>query len=144
MRSCDRASKSSASVLRPSSVSKLYTFSTATHGSSCRCFANSSSTEPSSCSRSSSSLRAADHSSRVPTLCLGIRLPSLPRCLSLRPAGAPKLIVGRTYSLDALGGDEHHAVVVGEDDVGAERARRTGYTHPPRAAWRSATVGTPP
>ena len=72
MRSCERPSKSSASVFSPSSVSKTYSFSTGTHGSSARCFASSSSSEPSSCSRSCSALRAAAHSWRVATLCFGI------------------------------------------------------------------------
>src|SRR5919198_2495560 len=72
MRSCDRPSNSSASTFCPSSVSNVYSFSTGTHGSSCRCFAISSSRAPSSCSRSCTAATAAVHSSRVPTLCFVI------------------------------------------------------------------------
>src|SRR6266536_447799 len=94
MRSCDRPSNNSARVLFPSSVSKVYSFSTGTQGSSCRCFATSSSSLPSSCSRSCSSLTAACHSSRVPTLCWVI-LASLPASSPLRRAAGRKVIAAR-------------------------------------------------
>src|SRR5215207_10987055 len=66
--SSGRSSKSSASVFVPSSVSKRYSFSTGTHGSSRRRRASSSLRRVSSFSASSSSSRAASHSSRVPIL----------------------------------------------------------------------------
>src|SRR5712692_3174846 len=68
MRSCDLPSKSSARVLMPSSVSKLYSFSTRTHGSSRRCRARSSPIRVCSFSRARSASRAANHSSRLATL----------------------------------------------------------------------------
>src|SRR6266576_6263850 len=90
MRSCDRPSNSSERVFFPSSVSKVYSFSIRTQGSSCRRLASSSSILPSSCSRSCSSLTATAHSSCVPTLCLLIVASS--RSLIDRPTGGPKLI----------------------------------------------------
>src|SRR6266511_1018089 len=69
MSSCERPSKSSGRVLVPPSVSKVYSFSTGTQGSSLRCCASSSLRWVSSFSRSSSASRAACHSSRVPILC---------------------------------------------------------------------------
>src|SRR5215213_3830174 len=74
MSSCERPSKSSASVFVPSSVSNRYSFSTGTQGSSLRFFASSSFRRVSSFSSASSSSRAACHSSRVPTLKLVITL----------------------------------------------------------------------
>src|SRR5215218_2709691 len=68
-RSWERPPKSSASVLVPSSVSKLYSFSIGTQGSSSRSRASSSLRRVSSFSRSTSASRAACHSSRVPVLC---------------------------------------------------------------------------
>src|SRR3954471_8475953 len=64
--SCERASRSSPSVASPSSVSKRYSFSSGTHGSSRRCRASSSPSRVCSFSRTSSASRAASHSSRVP------------------------------------------------------------------------------
>src|SRR5207253_4169827 len=52
----------------PSSVSKRYSFSIRTHGSSCRIRASSSPRRVSAFSALSSSRRAASHSSRVPVL----------------------------------------------------------------------------
>src|SRR5262245_23369478 len=69
MSSCERPSNTSASAFSPSSVSKRYSFSTFTHGSSRRCRASSSPRLVCSFSRMSSSSRAASHSSRVPMLC---------------------------------------------------------------------------
>ena len=68
MSSCERPSKSSASDFVPASVSKLYSFSTGTQGSSRRFRASSSLRRVSSFSSASSSSRAACHSSWVPTL----------------------------------------------------------------------------
>src|SRR5215211_7181348 len=68
MSSWERPSKRSSRVLVPPSVSKLYSFSTGTQGSSLRFFASSSLRRVSSFSSASSSSRAACHSSRVPTL----------------------------------------------------------------------------
>src|SRR5215216_1374619 len=112
MRSCDRPSNNSTSVFLPSSVSKVYSFSTGTQGRSCRCFATSSSRLPTSCSRSSSSLRAADHSSCVPTLCFGITFASFDGVVRYRRAEGLKLIGRRQpddLSLPARspGGFEH-------------------------------------
>src|SRR5436190_11363294 len=70
--SCDRPSKSSASVLLPSSVSNSYSFSTGTHGSSRRFCLISSLRCACSPSSFASSFRAACHSSRVPIFCSGI------------------------------------------------------------------------
>src|SRR6266511_1147528 len=66
--SCDRPSNSSASAREPSSVSKRYSFSSCTQGSSRRCRAISSPSRVCSFSRASSASRAASHSSRVPVL----------------------------------------------------------------------------
>src|SRR5213080_4805722 len=123
MRSCDRPSNSWASVFFPSSVSKVYSFSTGTQGSSCRCLASSSSRVPSSCSRSWSSLRAADHSSRVPTLCFGIAFASSLRSLSYRPSCAAKLIVLAEvdHAADAVLG--FHQLEAAVDLVEAELVR---------------------
>src|ERR671925_1768365 len=74
MSSCERPWNSSARDLVPSAVSKLYSFSTATHGSSRRFRASSSLRRVSSFSAASSSSRAACHSSCVPTLCCVIAL----------------------------------------------------------------------
>src|SRR6266700_1013517 len=63
-----RPSNSSANVRVPSSVSKRYSFSIRTQGSSRRRCASSSPSRVCSFSRASSSSRAAAHSSRVPTL----------------------------------------------------------------------------
>src|SRR4029453_7491717 len=57
-----------ASDLSPSSVSKRYSFSTRTQGSSRRCSASSSPSLVCSFSRTNSPSRAASHSSRVPIL----------------------------------------------------------------------------
>src|SRR5919198_554100 len=137
MRSWDRPSKSSTSVFFPSSVSKTYSFSTGTHGSSCRCFASSSSISPSSCSRSCSASRAADHSSRVPTLCFGIAL-LLPGVWRSRPTDARKviaLLLDRAADLPKvlpegvgrIGGATGQVVVEGR-----LRAQRLAGAHPPR------------
>src|SRR4051812_5462951 len=90
-RSCERPSKSSASVFFPSSVSNWYSFSTGTHGSSRRC---SAALRPSSaCSASSraSCSRAASHSSRVPMLCSDTVSPPV-GCHQLRRRAGAKLI----------------------------------------------------
>src|SRR5437588_1383716 len=71
-RSCERPSKSSASVLFPSSVSNWYSFSTGTQGSWRRCWVTLWSSSACSASSFASSSRAACHSSRVPILCAGI------------------------------------------------------------------------
>src|SRR6266545_2031328 len=75
MSSCERTPKRSASDLVPSAVSKLYSFSTGTQGSSRRFCASSSLRRVSSFSSASSSCRAASNSSCVPTLCSGIAFP---------------------------------------------------------------------
>src|SRR5439155_154663 len=74
--SCERPSKSSARVFLPSSVSNVYSFSTATQGRSRRLFLISSFRSACSASSLASSSRAACHSSWVPTLCSGISSPS--------------------------------------------------------------------
>src|SRR5918992_3713302 len=97
-RSCERPSKSSASVFLPSSVSNSYPFSTGTQGSSRRF---SVAFRPSSaCSASSlaSSSRAACHSSRVPTVCSVMGVASCRGLRQQRPARGAKLI-GRHLSL---------------------------------------------
>src|SRR5215217_1886527 len=71
-RSCERPSKSSASVFFPSSVSNRYSFSTGTHGSCRRCSVTLRPSAACSASSFASSSRAACHSSRVPVLCSGI------------------------------------------------------------------------
>src|SRR5262249_49268463 len=63
----ERPRKRSASEALPSSVSKRYRFSTRTHGSSCRCRANSSLRRVCSFSALSRSSRARTHSSRDAT-----------------------------------------------------------------------------
>src|SRR5262249_42555254 len=63
---------SSASVRSPSWVSKRYSFSSSTRGSSRRCWAMSSLSRVSSFSRTSNCARAASQSSRVPILCFVI------------------------------------------------------------------------
>src|SRR4051794_29934378 len=68
-RSCERPSKSSASVFLPSSVSNSYSFSTGTHGSCRRCSVTFFVSSACSASSLASSSRAACHSSRVPTVC---------------------------------------------------------------------------
>src|SRR5262249_54924011 len=65
---CERPPNSSARDLVPSSVSKLYSFSIGTHGSSCRIRASSSPRRVHSFSASSSSSRAESHSLRVPVV----------------------------------------------------------------------------
>src|SRR5215207_2645384 len=77
MSSCERPPNSSASDLVPSTVSKLYSFSTGTQGSSRRFRASSSPRRVSSFSSPSSSSRAACHSSCVPTFCCVIALPPI-------------------------------------------------------------------
>src|SRR5918996_682961 len=67
--SCERPSKSSASVLLPSSVSNSYSFSTGTQGSSRRFLRIPWFRSACSASSFASSARAASHSSRVPILC---------------------------------------------------------------------------
>src|SRR5918992_3428391 len=74
MRSCERPRKRSLSEALPSSVSKRYSLSIRTHGSSCRRRASSSLRCVSSFSALSSSSRAASHWSRVPVLCVVIAL----------------------------------------------------------------------
>src|SRR6266852_4662586 len=76
--SCERPSKSSASVFLPSSVSNSYSFSTGTQGSSRRFPLISSFRSACSDSSLASSTRAACHSSRVPILCSGIASSSSP------------------------------------------------------------------
>src|SRR3981189_840806 len=68
MRSCERPLKRSARDAVPSSVSKRYSLSIRTQGSSCRRCASSSPRRVRAFSASSSSSRAASHSSRVPIL----------------------------------------------------------------------------
>src|SRR5580692_8069026 len=80
MRSCDRPRKRSASVALPSSVSNRYSWSTRTHGSSCRRRASSSLRRVNSFSALSSSIRAASHSSRVPVRCFVIGFVSFAIC----------------------------------------------------------------
>src|SRR4029450_3839222 len=70
-RSCERPSTSSASAFSPSAVSKRYSFSIGTHGSSRRCCASSSPSLVCSFSRISSCSRARSHCSRVPNLRIG-------------------------------------------------------------------------
>src|SRR6266487_5946203 len=106
MRSCDRPSKSSASVFFLSSVSKVYSFSTGTQGSSCRSFASSSSRLPSSCSRSCSCLTAADHSSRVPTLCFGIAFASFAVSESVDRRLGRNSSVAKSWGSGLFGGGE--------------------------------------
>src|SRR5215204_2975695 len=72
--SWEQPSNSSASVRVPSSVSKRYSFSSGTQGSSRRWRASSSPIRVCSFSRWSSSWRAACHSSRLPILCSVIRI----------------------------------------------------------------------
>src|SRR5439155_15756741 len=74
---CERPSKSSASVFLPSSVSNSYSFSTGTQGRSSRLLLTSSFRSACSASSLASSARAACHSSRVPILCSDISAPSL-------------------------------------------------------------------
>src|SRR5215831_11274393 len=74
MSSCERPWNRSASDAVPSSVSKRYSLSIRTQGSSWRRRASSSLRRTSSFSASSSSRRAASHSSRVPDLWLVIGL----------------------------------------------------------------------
>src|SRR4051812_17516824 len=74
--SCERPSKSSASVFLPSSVSNSYSFSTGTQGRSSRFLLISWFRSACSASSFASSSRAACHSSRVPILCSGISFPS--------------------------------------------------------------------
>src|ERR1700722_8179424 len=69
MRSCERPLKRSAREAVPSSVSKRYSLSIRTQGSSCRHRASSSLRRVSAFSASSSSFRAAIHSSCDTTLC---------------------------------------------------------------------------
>src|SRR5262249_3559632 len=73
--SCERPSKSSARVLVPSSVSKRYSVSIGTQGSSRRLPASSSPARPYSFSAWTSSRLAVSHSSRVPVRCSVIRHP---------------------------------------------------------------------
>src|SRR3954453_3743915 len=80
-RSCERPSKSSASVFLPSSVSNSYSFSTGTHGSSRRFSVTFCVSSACSASSLASSSRAACHSSRLPTLC-GVMVTPL-GCLSV-------------------------------------------------------------
>src|SRR5215207_6741912 len=75
MSSCERPSKSSGSDLVPSSVSKLYSFSTGTQGRSRRFFVSSSLRRVISFSSASSLSRSACHSSWVPTACSVIAQP---------------------------------------------------------------------
>src|ERR1700737_4215258 len=77
MRSCERPLKRSARDAVPSSVSKLYSLSMRTQGSSCRRCANSSPRRVSAFSSLSSSRRAASHCSRVPIVWLFIVSSSL-------------------------------------------------------------------
>src|SRR3954470_19067514 len=72
--SCERPSKSSASVFFPSSVSNSYSVSTGTQGSSRRCSVALRRSSPASASRFASSSRAACHSSRVAIVWSGIVL----------------------------------------------------------------------
>src|SRR5712691_9764844 len=74
MSSCERPLNRSASDTVPSSVSKRYSLSIRTQGSSCRRRASSSLRRVSSFSASSSSSRAASHSSRVPVMCFVISM----------------------------------------------------------------------
>src|SRR3954452_4974347 len=73
--SCERPSNSSARDLVPSAVSKLYSFSTGTQGSSWRFRASSSLRRVSFFSSASSSSRAVWYSSCVPIRCSVIALP---------------------------------------------------------------------
>src|SRR5215212_8621103 len=93
MSSCERPSKSSARDLVPSSVSKVYSSSTGTQGSSLRFLASSSLRRVSSFSSASSSSRAACHSWRVPTFWFVITL-LLSKVLGVvheRPLGLARL-----------------------------------------------------
>jgi hypothetical protein len=65
------SAKIDTSVLVPSSVSKRYSWSIRTQGSSCRCRASSSLRRVSAFSASSSSSRAASHSFRCSGLVIG-------------------------------------------------------------------------
>src|SRR2546429_246243 len=70
MRSCDRPLKRSASDAFPSSVSKRYSLSIRTHGSSWRRRASSSLRRVNSFSALSKSFRATSHSARETTSCV--------------------------------------------------------------------------
>src|SRR3979411_658015 len=88
MSSCERPSKSSARDLVPSAVSKLYSFSTGTHGSSRRLRASWSLRRVSSFSSLSRASRSACHSSWVPILCSvidALLLSSLIRIVTVPP-----------------------------------------------------------
>src|SRR3954447_24898774 len=101
-RSCERPSKSSASVFLPSWVSNTYSFSTGTQGSSRRFSAALRPSSPCSASSFASSSRAACHSSWVPTLCSAIALPPSSGSQKCRPARAAELI-GRAWTRLAIG-----------------------------------------
>src|SRR5215210_8759948 len=92
-RSCERPSKSSASVFFPSSVSNSYSFSTGTQGSCRRCSVTFRPSSACSASSFASSSRAACHSSRVPIVCSGIVRLLWPFAVRrLRPERGPGLI----------------------------------------------------
>src|SRR5262249_54113737 len=71
--------KSSASVSAPSGPSKVYRFSTRSHGSSWRCALSSSRSRVNSFSRARCSLRAASHSSRDTIRWCCISVSSVPK-----------------------------------------------------------------
>src|SRR5829696_3084481 len=91
MSSCERPSKSSGRDFVPASVSKRYSFSTGTHGSSERLLASASLRRVSSFSSASSSSRAACHSSLVPIVWSAIGSPPSGRLESLLPVETPAI-----------------------------------------------------
>src|SRR5712691_12796882 len=122
--SCERPSKSSARVFVPSPVSKLYSLSTRTHGSSRRCLVSSSLRRVSSFSRSSSATRAASHSSRVPTVCSVIAFASYVPTVDLVVAAYRDLLVAVLWRpLEQLRVAHH--------EVGLGRVRRVGVVDDP-------------
>src|ERR687888_1808939 len=91
--SCERPSNSSARVRVPSSVSKRYTFSSGTQGSSRRCRASSSPSRVCSFSRASSAARAASHSSRLPILRSVIGVLSFPSSMVVCRKGRSRVLL---------------------------------------------------
>src|SRR5258708_23664307 len=127
MRSCERPLKRSARDALPSSVSKLYSLSIRTQGSSCRRCASSSLRRVTafSCSRNAS--RSASHSSRVPIFWLFIASSSL--CLQqVAVARATDYVGHRRRESNA---DVHPVHLPHRDDLGCggepEGRRRRDY-----------------
>src|SRR3954464_7644247 len=138
-RSCERPSKSSASVFLPSSVSKMYSFSTGTHGSSRRFSVTFWPSSPCSASSFASSSRAACHSSRVPTLCAVMCLPfpgftsydeASPPNSSHREELAPAFFVVEEGDADDLPIAEAHIPAVIDRDLGSAAAPDVDLVYP--------------